>query len=435
MEATKRPGERQPDDTVRGVWRLRDRPGRPNPYGVQWREKVWSDRLGREVTKRPSEFFASADERDRRYAEIAQNKRLGKPSAMSRAEIRQWEAFLVAAGGVPWQQVLAGYHAHIEATGIKPCADTVATWGKEYLAECAARMARKELSEDAERHKRRAIGELTARLGHLLLDRPTAKEVEQMIDDMGNGHPPTFNGYRKIYFAFFNRAKALKKIRENPIAAMGKRRFHVDNRDRKLTPQQTAQLFAFGLDHPSFQKILGRLALEFFLGVRFSSGYRAEKKDINPHEHLVNLPAAKLKTGLEGGTGHQIDTSNFPGLEPVWEWIAIAPEEGWAVTPRAYMELKSQLFTAAGVPHPKNCARKSFATYDLAAHRNPGRTAYILGHTNQEELWEDYKGNATQAEGRLYQMITPGTCREIGASGRPPAPSRRRKAPARRGGS
>ncbi len=415
MSISQKLSTRPAESAQRGVWRLPDRAGRPNPYGVQWRERAWSDRLAREVTKRRSEFFPTVDQREARYAEICENKRLGKPSGLGRAEVRQWEAFLVAAGGVPWQEILAGYHAHIEATGIKPCGDTVETWGKEYLAECAAKMARGELSADSERHKRRAIGELVARLGHLLLDRVMAKDVEKMIDDMGNSHPPTFNGYRKIYFAFFNRAKDLKKIRENPIAGMGKRRFHLDNSARKLTPQQTGRLFAFALDHPVFKKLLARLALEFFLGVRFSSSYRAEKHDVSPAERLVNLPAGKLKTGLESGTGHQIDTNNFPGLEAVWLWIAAAPAEGWALTPREYMDLKSRLFTAADVPHPPNCARKSFATYDLAAHRNPGRTAYILGHTDQGMLWETYKGNATQAEGRLYQMIAPGTCREIAA--------------------
>lgn len=433
MKATESQPDRQPGDT-RGVWRI-DRPGRPLGFGVQWRERAWDEKLNKETVRRPTEFFATKDEREARYAEIAANKRSGTPSSATRADLRQWQAFTTAAAGVPWQEILSGYHAHLAATGHRPCTETVATYGKTYLAAEAAKMKRGELSEDGERHKRRAIGELMTRLGHLPLDHPTASAVEKMIDEMGNGHAPTFNGYRKLYFAFFNRAVEERVIKENPIASMKPRRFHVDNRGRILTPQQTAQLFAFALDHALFKVTLGRLALEFFLGVRFSSSYRSTKEDINFAERTVLLPAKKLKTGKESGVSHMVDTVNFPGLEVLWEWLKIAPDGGWVLEPRTYMDLKSQLFNAAGVPHPQNCARKSFATYDLAAHRNPGRTAYILGHVDQEELWADYKGNATQLEGRLYQAIAPSTCREIALTGRLPAPSPRRKGRVPPGGS
>lgn len=426
MKATAGQPKRQPGDKIRGVWRI-DRPDRPHPFGVQWREKSWCERRKREVTRRPTEFFEHAEDREARLRAIGDNKTAGRTSGASREDLRQWAAFQTAAAGVPWQQILSGYHAHLEATGFKPCTATVASWGRDYLADCAARMKRGELSQDSERHKRRAIGQLVARLGHLPLDRPAAGEVEGLIDAMGNGHAATFNGYRKLYFTFFNRAVALKLIRENPIAGMAPRRFHVDNRARILSVQEAAQLFAFAQAHAVFKNILGRLALEFFLGVRFSSSYRAAKSDINFEERTVTLPAAKLKTGIESGVGHLVDTTNFPGLEPLWEWLRLAPSTGWDLSPRVYMKLKSQVFIAAGVRHPKNCARKSFATYDLAAHRAPGRTAYILGHVDQGELWEDYKGNATHADGLLYQRISPGTCREIAGGAQRRGRSRRRR--------
>mgnify|MGYP002134221204 CR=1 FL=1 len=402
---------------------------------MQWREKVWDEGLGREVTRRASEFFARVEDREKRYLAVAAAKQANESTGPGRAELRQWRAFMTAAAGVPWQTILAGYHAHLDSTGRKPCTETVASWGETYLEEQKAKLARGDLSADSERHKRRALTELVSRLGHMPLDRIRAGEVEKMIDAMGNGHGPTFNGYRKIYFAFFNRAVEARVLRENPIAEMKSRRFVIDNTTRILTPQQTAQLFHFAMGHPTFGKIIGRLALEFFLGVRFSSSYRASEADINAAERTVKLPADKLKTGMESGVSHMVDTNNFPGLDPLWEWLAIAPKEGWNLEPREYMGLKSGLFTAAGVPHPQNCARKSFATYDLAAWRNPGRTAYILGHVDQEELWNDYKGNATQAAAQLYQRIAPTTARQIAAGEPLPVPSRRRRAPARRDGS
>lgn len=427
---TKRQPKCQPVDKSRGVWRLPDRPGRPNPFGVQWSEKSWDDRLGCEVRKRPAEFFPTEAEREKRYAEIAEGKKLGKPSTASRADLRQWEAFQTAAAGVPWQQILSGYHTSLKTSSHKPCTDTIKSWSVDYLAECKAKVSRNEMGKDTFSHKENAIRELTARFGHLPLDRPNPAMIEKMIDDIGRGHPPTFNGWRRMYFAFFNRAVELKKIRENPIAGIKIRRFHVDNRDRILTPQDTAKLFSFTMDHPVFKKIIGRLALEFFLGVRFSSSYRSSKKNINPVERTVILPASELKTGKESGISHMVDTNNFPGLETLWEWLAITPDECWSLKHSQYMKLKSAVFIAAGVPHPRNCARKSFASYDLAAHRTPSRTAYILGHTDQEELWEDYKTNATQLLGILYQAISPSTCREIALTGRLPNLNQRHITPA-----
>jgi hypothetical protein len=108
----------------------------------------------------------------------------------------------------------------------------------------------------------------------------------------------------------------------------------------------------------------------------------------------------KLKTKKR----HYID--GLPGQ--VWEWLAVTPEACWDLTARQYMELKSRLFVEAGVPHPHNCLRHSFCTYDVAAHKNPGRTAYILCHRNQDLLWDRYKGNAKEADGVTYQAITPG---------------------------
>lgn len=90
--------------------------------------------------------------------------------------------------------------------------------------------------------------------------------------------------------------------------------------------------------------------------------------------------------------------------------------------PRLYMRLKSELFIVAYVPHPWNCLRHGFATHDIAANKNPGRTATILCHKDQDELWEHYYGIATHKEGILYQHITPATCGKI-AQGFEPAAS------------
>ena len=56
---------------------------------------------------------------------------------------------------------------------------------------------------------------------------------------------------------------------------------------------------------------------------------------------------------------------------------------------------------------PKNCLRHSFATYHVALHRDPGKTALILSHRNQEVLYQHYLGIATKEQAERYFDIWP----------------------------
>jgi hypothetical protein len=69
------------------------------------------------------------------------------------------------------------------------------------------------------------------------------------------------------------------------------------------------------------------------------------------------------------------------------DWMALATEKTWSLTPRMYMKRKSDLFVAAGVPYPKNCLWHSACTYHVAAFKDPGKTATMLCHTSQQLLW------------------------------------------------
>lgn len=164
-----------------------------------------------------------------------------------------------------------------------------------------------------------------------------------------------------------------------------------------LTVEQAAQLFAYARKHQ--RDAIGRLALEAFAGLRFSSAFRLEKSDINFDDRGILLPAHKLKTERR----HYID-----GLpDNLWEWLRVTNDGCWAMEGSEWMHLKSRLFVDAKVPHPRNCLRHSFCTYHVAAYKNPGLTATILCHRNQQKLWQAYNGNAKQADGVKYFEIRP----------------------------
>lgn len=406
-----------------GVRKL-ERPGRPNPYGVQWHEKEFDPGKQRLVSKPKTLFFPTAASRDEKFQEQIKLRRAGMMvQSVSREEIAEYRAFKAATEGTPWQVVVAGWRENLVKSGRAVCELTVEQAVTTYLERMKALRDNKsaagapdpKLGADTYRQKVHKLTLFAEQFGDLRLDAVRSEEIETWVDDFDEVQSDvTFDNYVKHVGTLFGHFIEKRVIRDNPCADVRRRSDGVGEVGI-ITPEQTAQLFHTALTHERngeriFMRMVGRLALEAFVGLRFSSGCRIEKSDINFSDHGILLPRKKLKTGMvHGGRRHYIDE-----LPPqVWEWLAIAPAETWVLKPREFMGLKSLLFRVATVPHPHNCLRHGFATYHAAAFKNPGRTATILCHTNQELLWKHYYGLATQAAGLLYQKITPQTAREL----------------------
>lgn len=176
-----------------------------------------------------------------------------------------------------------------------------------------------------------------------------------------------------------------------------------DDEINVMTVEQARHLFAVNRGHRS----VARLALEAFAGLRFTSAARLAKADLKTEQKGIEMPGAKHKTGRR----QFID--GLPAC--AWLWIGMATDETWTVLPRLYAEDKRTMFEAAGLKSGegkddeamRNVLRHSFASYHVAAYRDPGKTAMILTHRNQQMLWAYYKGRATQADGRAYFGIAP----------------------------
>lgn len=94
--------EKQQPTTTRGI-RTIDRPGRPHPFGVQWREfDNDKNQMGRKT-----EFFEKEAERDKKARGVAAMKREGYTATATREEIASWTAFQAATTGYTWQEVVA----------------------------------------------------------------------------------------------------------------------------------------------------------------------------------------------------------------------------------------------------------------------------------------------------------------------------------------
>lgn len=397
-------------ESTRGVRNLADRPDRPNPYGVEWAERVWDHAAGREVRKVKKQYFPTEKLRDARATELRKARREGALRTMNRREVDEWHAFRNATEGTPWQDVVAGWRAHLQASGVVPSTVTVAAHVKDYLADLKARSDRHEVSLGTYRHHKHKLGIFAEDFGSRRIGDLRDSDIKRWLAAQELDAPGTYNNYRKIVSVFFSSAVTAKLRPDNPCATVPARDEHKDEVGILTVPQiahllHTANSFVDATGEKRFAVALRRIALETFAGIRYSSAVRLKPEDVNVHDRGIRHPSRSIKTR------RRQYVEGFP--ENLWAWLAIAPDDE-ALTERQYLERKSELFRTAQVPHPHNCLRHSFATYHLAARTNPGLTAYLLCHRNQQKLWDFYKGNATAAEGRRWETITPETAQAMG---------------------
>lgn len=152
--------------------------------------------------------------------------------------------------------------------------------------------------------------------------------------------------------------------------------------------------------------ICGLMALGAFAGLRTSSIYRLEAKDINFEEKTIMLPAEKLKTARR----HLVE-----GLEDnIWPWLKLLDERDldypkleseFQRKKRRLDERRKRACIRANVTFPHNGLRHSFITYFSALNGSAEKAAYIAGHRDARITWEHYKGLATKADAKRYFSI------------------------------
>jgi site-specific recombinase XerD len=231
------------------------------------------------------------------------------------------------------------------------------------------------------------------------LDTLDAALLTGWIDELKhpNGKPQTAvskNNWRRYLNTFFNYAVKHRLIEHNPVDLVIVARVE-EKPVGILTPEEGTQFFA----RNKGEALIGRLALEAFAGLRYSSAMRLQKAHINFEDEGISLPGSILKTGKR----FYID--GFPSN--LWKWLRLAPAACWTMTERQYQEGKKLAFVRAGIGHPKNCLRHSFCTYHVAKFKNVGETATLLCHTNIGTLNRFYRGVATHAAGRAWFGICP----------------------------
>lgn len=390
MTPTEPPTAERPLKEKEGPWPPRglsfeDRPGIPKPFLARWREPGG---------KKKSRSFADTVARDRFAKDwIRRRENWGKAAPLVHPRtVETWRIFDELTGGHDPLEIARFWLKHRKVReGVMPLADAV-----RRFQEIRAGL---QLSGDTTSHMRLHMRRLLAAFPARTIGSITADDLRTWLAGLRDEDGLPMAGYtlrhhlRSVGILF---ATAMKErwIEEDPTEAVDEPtvkqgEIHV------LAIDDAEKLFRANRD----SLVVGRLALEAFAGLRFSSAARISSAEILHEERGIVMPGTKHKSGRR----HYVD--GYP--KNLWKWLERAPAACWEVNARMYLKLKGEAFERAKVDNPGNVLRHSFCSYHIAQHKDAARTAVLLTHRSPAMLYQHYKGRATQADAQRYFEIVP----------------------------
>lgn len=354
-------------------------PDRPaQPHGVQWRVN------GARKTK----TFESREAQIDFAKSLAGAAQAGGVEALTldSNDARAWRAFRVEIGDASLEQVIACWKRHGKAVESITVRQGIAKYLEAKKAEA--------MDHSTFLHYVNALDRLSAAMGNDMISSVQREAIIAWSASL-NFSPETKKTHLRRALGFFTWLKINRFISENPCDGVRLPKI-IAKEIETLTLQQGRDLFDKNKDQP--RELLGRLALEAFVGLRFASVQKMVPDDISFVNRGINLPAAKLKTRRR---------QFIDGLpDNLWTWLNKSDVEKWSMTPRQYLTAKSNAMIRAGIS-VHNGLRHSFATYHVAAHKDVSRTSVILCHSSPKMLWSHYKGRATEVDGKAWFEIVP----------------------------
>jgi len=364
----------------RGI-RLIELPNCPNKrFGVQWRVDG----------KRKTKAFATAEARLTYTKALASERAsLGTDTLrLDDAEAREWRTFRAQIGpDVPLSAVAEVWRMY----GARERLTVAQAIDRLVAARTAEGVAKTTLL-----HYKAVHARLSAAMGERDVASITPSDIAAWLAGL-DMEPWSVRTHFIRVRSLFTWLRVQRVIAHSPVDGMRPPKI-VAGEVAVLTPAQGVELFG-SVNCKASRELVGRLALEAFAGVRFSSVAQMTAAEIQFAERGIVLSAAKIKTRRR---------QFVDGLpDNLWQWLDWAKPATWRMTPTEYMHAKSGAFARACVPNPGNVLRHSFATYHVACHKDAARTAVILCHSSPKMLYAHYKGRATEAEGRAWFAIMP----------------------------
>ena len=357
-------------------------PNRPdNPHGVQWRIEG----------KRKTKCFPTREKQIAFAKALAgDSKRDGLAAfRLNESEAREWREFRAQVGNDADLTAIARHWLQSGSRVSVRVSDAV----KDYLAAKDA----EGMSAVAFSHYKKWIGRFDDVFGQREAATITREEIADWLANLDVA-PATRAGHLARVRGLFAWLVICRKLAASPCTGIRAPKL-VASEVALFTVEQGRDLFEKNANES--RELLGRLALEAFAGLRFSSAARIAGSEIKFDEKGIVLPAQKIKTERR---------EFIDGLpDNLWAWLEWSSPKDWVMTPRAYLAAKSNARVRAGLPEVRNALRHSFCSYHIALHKDASRTSVVLCHTSPRTLWKHYRGNTTAEAGAAWFAIKPPT--------------------------
>jgi len=243
------------------------------------------------------------------------------------------------------------------------------------------------------------VRDLTTRLSRFktsMADRIIADissgDVDHWIQALGVG-PQTQNNFRAVLSAMWTFAVHRGYAETNIIQLVDKTTVVRDHIPTFSVEQLTTLLAAAPRDY------LPVLAVGCFSGLCPEEINKLKWEDLDFHEGTIRVNASAAKTRKKRFA--EISNNLRAWLEPY------AGRTG-PVAPPNLQKLRRATMKAAKIEKwPPDILRHSFASAHYAFHRDPARTAVVMGHRDQSMLLNHYRNLMKPSEASRYWQIAP----------------------------
>ena len=231
-----------------------------------------------------------------------------------------------------------------------------------------------------------------ASMGDRIIAEITPGDVDQWIQSLNIG-PQTQNNFRAVLSAMWTFAVRRGYAATNIIQLVDKTSVVRDYIPTFSVEQLTRLVSAASPEY------LPVLAIGAFGGLRPEEINKLRWEDLDFHERTIRVNASAAKTRKKRFA--EISDNLVAWLKPyVGRTGPVAP-------PNLQKLRRATMKTAKIEKWPQDVLRHSFASAHYAFHRDPARTAVILGHRDQNMLLTHYRDLMKPSEAARYWTICP----------------------------
>jgi integrase len=236
-----------------------------------------------------------------------------------------------------------------------------------------------------------------ASMGDRIIADIMSGDVDQWIQSLNVG-PQTQNNFRAVLSAMWTFAVRRGYTAANIIQLVDKTsvvRDHIPT----FSVEQLTTLFAIA--PPDYLPVL---AIGAFAGLRPEEINKLKWEDLDFHERTIRVNASAAKTRKKRFA--EISDNLLAWLQPYTGRVG-------PLAPPNLQKLRRATMKAGKIEKwPPDVLRHSFASAHYAFHRDPARTAVIMGHRDQNMLLTHYRDLMKPSEAARYWRIAPETASE-----------------------